>query len=305
MRAVDSSFHKESQAQDSDDVDVWIERLDSLAEKGCGSDGTSAQRHRQSGVRHRQAASTPQVMMEAGQKEHNEEMPRTEQKQRDQDRVRFAFFLLFLALLGGAAWFFRSTSDDEIRLAFQRNSRDLEHEFRRKRISLNEGSKPSQLASGEPVTQGRVVLANSLLDKLERALSEPGRPRTLVTDWVTYTLRRKTVPRPPAPVETRPEFRQLEEIIYETLAGLEKTRGPGHPETLQGYLDLGQLYQGEGLYEQAEPVLRYAMSAAVASIGVHHPLTILIAENYVSVLGKMGRSEDAARLARQFNEWRE
>lgn len=245
------------------------------------------------------------MTMETGQKGRKQEMSRTDQKQGDLDRMRFALFLLLMALLGGAAWFFRSMSDDEIRLAFQRNSRELQHEFRRKQISLNEGSNPSQLASGEPVTQGRIVLADSLLDKLERALSEPGRPRTLVTDWVTYTLRRKTVPRPPVPVETRPEFRQLEEIIYETLAGLERTRGPGHPETLQGYLDLGQLYQGEGLYEQAEPVLRYAMSAAVASIGVHHPLTIVIAENYVSVLGKMGRPEDAARLARQFNEWRE
>jgi hypothetical protein len=47
------------------------------------------------------------------------------------------------------------------------------------------------------------------------------------------------------------------------------------------------------------------MSTAVASLGVHHPLTILIAENYVSVLGKMGRSEDAERLERQFHAWRD
>lgn len=243
--------------------------------------------------------------METGQKERKKEMSRTDQKQVDLNKLRFAFFVLLLALLGGAAWFYRDVSDYEIELAFQRNSRELQHELGRKRVSLKEGSNQSQLASSEPVTRGRVVLANSLLDKLERALSEPERPRTLGADWVTYTLRRKTVPRPPAPVETRPEFRQLEEIIYETLAGLERTRGPGHPETLQGYLDLGQLYQVEGLYQQAEPVLRHAMSAAIASLGVHHPLTILIAENYVSVLGKMGRSEDAERLARQFNEWRD
>ena len=95
------------------------------------------------------------------------------------------------------------------------------------------------------------------------------------------------MPRFPTAAHTNLEIRELEEIIYDTLDGLERTRGPGHPDTLKGYLDLGRLYTAAGLYEHAEPVFKHAMALAVASLGAEHPLTRLLQEGYASVLRKM------------------
>lgn len=69
----------------------------------------------------------------------------------------------------------------------------------------------------------------------------------------------------------------------------------------QGFLDdlkrsAAYLYDSQGKYEQAEPLLVRAMAICEQQLGPQHPQTQITRGNYVALLRAMGRDEEAVAL---------
>jgi len=65
-----------------------------------------------------------------------------------------------------------------------------------------------------------------------------------------------------------------------------------HPYTAQSLNNLATLYQDQGKYEQAEPLLKRALSICEQQMGLEHPDTQVVRGKYASLLRAMGRDEE-------------
>jgi len=59
--------------------------------------------------------------------------------------------------------------------------------------------------------------------------------------------------------------------------------GPTHPDTATSLNNLAVLYQAQGKYAEAEPLYKRAL-ASCEQLGVSHPTTQIVRQNYTSLL---------------------
>jgi tetratricopeptide (TPR) repeat protein len=67
----------------------------------------------------------------------------------------------------------------------------------------------------------------------------------------------------------------------------ERILGEEHPDTATSLNNLATLYQDQGKYAEAEPLLVRALAICERVLGKAHPLTQTICENYVLLLQEM------------------
>ncbi len=72
--------------------------------------------------------------------------------------------------------------------------------------------------------------------------------------------------------------------------------GPRYPNTAGSLNNLAVLYDAQGNYEQAEPLMKQALKILEQSIGTEHPNTKQGRKNYAGLLRKLGREEEAVVL---------
>ncbi len=56
------------------------------------------------------------------------------------------------------------------------------------------------------------------------------------------------------------------------------------------------LYEAQGRYAEAEPLFKRSLAIREKSLGREHPDVATSLENYADLLGKTGRSDEAAKL---------
>ncbi|MBX9626513.1 MAG: tetratricopeptide repeat protein, partial [Gemmataceae bacterium] len=79
-------------------------------------------------------------------------------------------------------------------------------------------------------------------------------------------------------------------------AGVEKARGPDHPDTLTAANNLAALYRDAGDRGRAEPLFRRALEGSERAIGRDHPDTIQSVNNLGRLLAEMDRPAEAVPL---------
>ncbi len=67
--------------------------------------------------------------------------------------------------------------------------------------------------------------------------------------------------------------------------------GEEHPDTALSLNNLAMLYQDQGKYEQAEPLLQQALAMRQRVLGEEHPQSLTLAENYSYLLEEMKREK--------------
>ena len=76
------------------------------------------------------------------------------------------------------------------------------------------------------------------------------------------------------------------------------THGPRHPDTLASMNNLAVLYQGQGRYGEAEPLLREALRLSREALGPRHPTTLASMNNLAVLYQGQGRYGEAVNLRR-------
>jgi len=59
---------------------------------------------------------------------------------------------------------------------------------------------------------------------------------------------------------------------------------------------LALLYQNQGRYDEAEPLLKRSLSIYEQQLGTSHPSTQTVRENYIALLHILGHDEEAKAL---------
>ena len=72
--------------------------------------------------------------------------------------------------------------------------------------------------------------------------------------------------------------------------------GPQHPSTATSLNNLASLYRDQSKYEQAEPLYRRALAIYEKALGLQHPDTQQVRQNYASLLRAIGRDAEAKQL---------
>src|SRR5262249_46367314 len=67
------------------------------------------------------------------------------------------------------------------------------------------------------------------------------------------------------------------------LKGRERVLGPEHPDTLTGVRNLAWLYQSQGFYTEAEPLLKRALAGFERKLGMEHRQTLRSANNLAAL----------------------
>jgi len=91
-------------------------------------------------------------------------------------------------------------------------------------------------------------------------------------------------------------YGEAESLFKRALAGYEKLRGPGHPETLQVRDRLAIVYNEQGHYSQAEDLLQQTLALKKRSLGLTHRYTIQTMGNLGSCYRLQGHYEKAEAL---------
>ncbi len=63
--------------------------------------------------------------------------------------------------------------------------------------------------------------------------------------------------------------------------------GEEHPDVVQSIHDLAFLYYAQGRYSEAEPLCKEALAIAERVLGVDHPTTSTIGENYQKLQNRL------------------
>ena len=80
-----------------------------------------------------------------------------------------------------------------------------------------------------------------------------------------------------------------------------KILGPDHPDVASSLNTLAGLYQAQGQYAKAEPLLQEALRVDQKALGPEHPTTALSLENLAMLEFDLGRIEAATTLARELS----
>jgi tetratricopeptide (TPR) repeat protein len=64
--------------------------------------------------------------------------------------------------------------------------------------------------------------------------------------------------------------------------------GEDHPDVATSYNNLASLYESQGRYGEAEPLFKKALAICEQQLGLDHPTTITVKENYESFLREEG-----------------
>ncbi len=64
----------------------------------------------------------------------------------------------------------------------------------------------------------------------------------------------------------------------------------------QSFNNQAGLYQAQGRYAEAEPLVKRALAIREKTLGVEHPEVAQSLENYAALLRKTGRDAEAAKL---------
>jgi tetratricopeptide (TPR) repeat protein len=78
---------------------------------------------------------------------------------------------------------------------------------------------------------------------------------------------------------------------------MERALGPDHPNVAASLHNLALVYQAQGRYEAAEPLLQRALELCEQLLGLEHPHTATVRENYViltasATRGRIGQVSD-------------
>ena len=85
--------------------------------------------------------------------------------------------------------------------------------------------------------------------------------------------------------------------VAEEAVGLaERAFGPDHPETLKSLYNLASLYEAQGLYGKAEPLLKRALAGFERTFGDEAPSTLSAVSNLASLYEKQGLYAEAEPL---------
>ena len=71
---------------------------------------------------------------------------------------------------------------------------------------------------------------------------------------------------------------------------------PDHPNVDLSLNNLAALYDNQGKYAQAEPLLQRALAIREKTLGADHPKVAESLENYAALLRKMNREAEAERM---------
>ncbi|MBL0123381.1 MAG: tetratricopeptide repeat protein [Betaproteobacteria bacterium] len=83
-----------------------------------------------------------------------------------------------------------------------------------------------------------------------------------------------------------------------SLAIMENSLGPNHPDVATSLNNLGMLYKAQGKYADAEP-LKVAPSIREKSLGIDHPDVAQSLENLAALYRRNSQNEDAESLERR------
>lgn len=75
--------------------------------------------------------------------------------------------------------------------------------------------------------------------------------------------------------------------------------GPDHPDVAQILNNLALLYEGQGRYAEAEPLLRRALAIAEKALGPEHPHVAMSLNNLAGLYEAQGRYAEAEPLFRR------
>jgi Flp pilus assembly protein TadD len=67
--------------------------------------------------------------------------------------------------------------------------------------------------------------------------------------------------------------------------------GPTHPDTATSLNNLALLYDAQGKYAEAEPLLRHALAIYEKQLGFQHPTTQTIRANYTAFQEAMNQDD--------------
>ena len=79
--------------------------------------------------------------------------------------------------------------------------------------------------------------------------------------------------------------------LLRALAIREQQLGPQHPDTASSLNNLAGLYQAQGKYPEAEPLLQRALAIYTRAFGPKHPGTQTIQRNYARFLDEKQRQQ--------------
>jgi hypothetical protein len=85
-------------------------------------------------------------------------------------------------------------------------------------------------------------------------------------------------------------------IAEQTYRFAEQALGPEHPDTLGSVHNLAYLYQAQGRYGEAEPLVQRALTAREKVLGPEHPDTFTVQLNYTVTLVNLQQPERALQL---------
>jgi tetratricopeptide (TPR) repeat protein len=81
--------------------------------------------------------------------------------------------------------------------------------------------------------------------------------------------------------------------LKRTLAVLEKSLGPDHPNVAFTLNNLGEVYRAQGRYAAAAPLYPRALAIAEKRLGPDHPTLAALLDNYAVVLRGAERDVEA------------
>ncbi len=92
------------------------------------------------------------------------------------------------------------------------------------------------------------------------------------------------------------KYDQAEPLLWRSLQICEKLLGGAHTEVAESLTNLGALHEGREQYEEAESFYKQAQAIVENAVGEMHPRVMLVLRNYMSLLRKMGRENEAQEL---------
>lgn len=96
--------------------------------------------------------------------------------------------------------------------------------------------------------------------------------------------------------QARRRYAEAEALYRRALDIAIRVHGRDHPDAAVNLANLAGLYQARELYDQAEPLYREALETFEKTMGDHHPGTARLLGGYASLLRRMARDEEAARV---------
>ena len=95
------------------------------------------------------------------------------------------------------------------------------------------------------------------------------------------------------------KHKQALDLAQKVKTNAEQTLGKEHPETLNSVNNLAVLYQAQGRYALAEPLLKRALEARTRVLGKEHPSTLISVNNLGFLYQAQGRYDLAEPLYKQ------